>query len=219
MHHGGAGTTARALSCGVPSIVIPVLRWADQTLYGSLVEKLGVGVLVIEDDPSKKCIADAVARVMASAKVAHHTGSALCDRANRVGSAVRAERAAETALALIESCLCRASLSDAEAEAILPRLAVGGAGHLRALPEWSSLSKAQRMCVKHCVVCRRVRAELCVTQGAAEESSRGGIAASPLTPVGAAVAALAAASSPGPLAAPTSASATAKKRRHRRGSE
>ena len=36
IHHGGAGTTARALASGKPSIIIPVLRWADQTLWGEL---------------------------------------------------------------------------------------------------------------------------------------------------------------------------------------
>ena len=35
MHHGGAGTTARALQAGVPSIIVPILRWADQRFWGS----------------------------------------------------------------------------------------------------------------------------------------------------------------------------------------
>ena len=179
VHHGGAGTTARALSCGVPSVVIPVLRWADQSLYGELVERLGVGVLVREEGAPLAAIRRAVEAVLAGPRageprVAHNSGSVMGDLANRVGSLVRAERAADTALALLESCLCRAVLGAAEAEQIRPRLAGAGArgAALRPLPEWAALSKAQRMCVRHCVVCRRVRAEACVADvGAASDGA------------------------------------------------
>jgi hypothetical protein len=179
VHHGGAGTTARALSCGVPSVVIPVLRWADQSLYGELVERLGVGVLVRDEGAPIAAIRRAVEAVLAGPRageprVAHNSGSVMGDLANRVGSLVRAERAADTALALLESCLCRAVLGAAEAEEIRPRLAGAGArgAALRPLPEWAALSKAQRMCVRHCVVCRRVRAEACVADvGAASDGA------------------------------------------------
>jgi hypothetical protein len=165
VHHGGAGTTARALACGIPSIIVPVLRWADQSLYGELVERLGVGVLVRAERPTPDDLRGAVERVLAGdASVAHHTGSAMCARANLVGAQARAERAADVALALVESCLCRAVLTDKEAAAIRPRLPLMGsaAAGPRALPDWAALSDAQRMCVQHCVVCRRVRAEACV---------------------------------------------------------
>ena len=43
IHHGGAGTTARAMRAGVASIVVPVLKWYDQAGWGLEVERLGVG--------------------------------------------------------------------------------------------------------------------------------------------------------------------------------
>ena len=46
IHHGGAGTTARALASGKPSLIIPVLRWSDQSLWGELVELCGVGIFL-----------------------------------------------------------------------------------------------------------------------------------------------------------------------------
>jgi len=182
VHHGGAGTTARALACGIPSIIVPVLRWADQSLYGELVERLGVGVLVRAERPTADDLRGAVERVLAgNASVAHHTGSAMCARANLVGAQARAERAADVALALVESCLCRAVLTDKEAAAIRPRLPLMGSAAVGpcALPDWAALSDAQRMCVQHCVVCRRVRAEACVVAAPAgsehEENFRGAI--------------------------------------------
>ena len=166
VHHGGAGTTARALSCGIAMIIIPVLRWADQTLYGELVETLGVGVLVREESPSVHAIQEAIRRVLEGGpQVVHHTRSAMCENANRIGASMRAERACEVALALLESCLCRMVLSEEDLFAIQPRLEAlkeGLGGGLRPLPEWRTLNKLQKMCVKHCVVCRRIRAEGCV---------------------------------------------------------
>jgi len=144
-------------------VVIPVLRWADQSLYGELVETLGVGVLVREESPSVYAIQDAIRRVLEGGPhVVHHTRSSMCEAANRIGASMRAERASEVALALLESCLCRMVLPEEELMKIQPKLAVlneGLGGGLRPLPEWESLSKLQKMCVRHCVVCRRIRAE------------------------------------------------------------
>eukprot|EP00514_Thraustochytrium_sp_LLF1b_P004993 CAMPEP_0184526602 /NCGR_PEP_ID=MMETSP0198_2-20121128/10744_1 /TAXON_ID=1112570 /ORGANISM="Thraustochytrium sp., Strain LLF1b" /LENGTH=538 /DNA_ID=CAMNT_0026918189 /DNA_START=375 /DNA_END=1988 /DNA_ORIENTATION=- len=50
VHHGGAGTTASVLSCGVPSIVVPLMRWYDQFGWATAVEKLGTGVVVNRKD-------------------------------------------------------------------------------------------------------------------------------------------------------------------------
>lgn len=44
IHHGGAGTTASALHCGVPSIIIPHI--GDQWFFASEVKRLGVGLEV-----------------------------------------------------------------------------------------------------------------------------------------------------------------------------
>lgn len=44
IHHGGAGTTARVAQAGVPSIVIPILRWLDQQGWGMAVAQFGSGI-------------------------------------------------------------------------------------------------------------------------------------------------------------------------------
>jgi len=236
VHHGGAGTTARALSCGVPSVVVPVLRWADQPLYGELVERLGVGVLVREEGAPLASVRRAVDAVLAGPpagrpRVPHSSGSAMCDLANRVGSVVRAERAADAALALLESCLCRAVLGAAEAAQIRPRLAAACAAGaaLRPLPEWAALSAAQRMCVRHCVVCRRLRAEACVALDggglAAAARGAGAAAAAAAASAAAASAASAASAAPASFASPPASSSVelagatpAAARRRRKGS-
>eukprot|EP00937_MAST-01D_sp_MAST-1D-sp2_P002145 g2145.t1 len=43
VHHGGAGTTARCLLAGVPCVIVPIFRWADQALFAQAVVQLGVG--------------------------------------------------------------------------------------------------------------------------------------------------------------------------------
>lgn len=198
VHHGGAGTTGAALSRGIPSLVIPVLRWADQPQWGRLVEDLGVGVLIEEANPSRPAIAAAIARVrrpraaaagagssaaaasptsggasptaasgagagagagsssdvpempQPNAKLMSFSGTAAGDEANRLGAHVRAETSAESTLALLESCLCNAVLPPHEADAIHPLAGL--------LPP--HLTNEQRMCVRHCVPCRRLRTRL-----------------------------------------------------------
>ncbi len=44
VHHGGAGTTASAMSAGKPHIIIPHI--ADQNFWGSEMERLGTGVVL-----------------------------------------------------------------------------------------------------------------------------------------------------------------------------
>ena len=44
VHHGGAGTTASALSAGKPHIIVPHI--ADQNFWGSEMERLGTGVVL-----------------------------------------------------------------------------------------------------------------------------------------------------------------------------
>lgn len=46
IHHGGAGTSASCIETCVPSLVIPILIWTDQPLWGQQLEKLGVGLHV-----------------------------------------------------------------------------------------------------------------------------------------------------------------------------
>jgi sterol 3beta-glucosyltransferase len=44
IHHGGAGTTARVAFSGVPSIVVPVLRWLDQAGWANALEEFGAAI-------------------------------------------------------------------------------------------------------------------------------------------------------------------------------
>ncbi len=46
IHHGGAGTTMASILAGVPSIIIPVLAWSDQTFWGRVIEEQGLGKCV-----------------------------------------------------------------------------------------------------------------------------------------------------------------------------
>lgn len=83
-------------------------------------------------------------------KLCTFSGTAAGDAANKLGATMRGETSAESTLALLESCLCNAVLPPHEADAIHPL-----AGLLPA-----SMSPEQRMCVRHCVPCRRLRARL-----------------------------------------------------------
>lgn len=68
IHHGGAGTAARVLEAGVPSIVVPILIGADQPWWADRIEELGCGVHVrskIEGTtPTKQDITMALNRVL-----------------------------------------------------------------------------------------------------------------------------------------------------------
>jgi len=46
VHHGGAGTTARVVQFGMPSIVIPIMLWTDQPLWADRISCLGAGLHV-----------------------------------------------------------------------------------------------------------------------------------------------------------------------------
>ncbi len=59
IHHGGAGTTAEALTAGIPSIVIPF--FGDQFFWGRRVAELGVGPAAI---PRKKLTVDRLAQTI-----------------------------------------------------------------------------------------------------------------------------------------------------------
>ena len=43
VHHGGAGTTASALYCAVPMLIIPLLQWSDQRYWASVITNCGCG--------------------------------------------------------------------------------------------------------------------------------------------------------------------------------
>ena len=64
LFHGGAGTTARALACGTPCVVVPILRWYDQLGWGQCIEHAGVGMhLGSVDGASVEALATSVKKV------------------------------------------------------------------------------------------------------------------------------------------------------------
>ena len=46
IHHGGAGTTASCLRSGVPALIVPILKWADQEVWGEWVARERAGLCV-----------------------------------------------------------------------------------------------------------------------------------------------------------------------------
>ena len=64
IHHGGAGTMARALQAGVPSVVVPILKWADQRFWARRSEAAHCGVHV--PDPTVSSLRGGVEMVSTS---------------------------------------------------------------------------------------------------------------------------------------------------------
>ncbi|KAF4717350.1 hypothetical protein FOZ62_009579, partial [Perkinsus olseni] len=58
MHHGGAGTTAMGLDCGLPTTVVAF--FGDQPLWGGLVEVRGGGKMVLSRHVSDDNITEAM---------------------------------------------------------------------------------------------------------------------------------------------------------------
>jgi hypothetical protein len=151
VHHGGAGTTGQALASGVPQLIIPLLRWADQLQWGTLVQEQGIGRVIVESDPSKVAIERAVDAMLDGGLTHTKMGT----RAAEIGAAVRTERSTEAALLALTSCLCNLVLPPVEADAI----------HPYAGPLPSSLTPKQFMCLRNCVPCRRLREEMTLGHG------------------------------------------------------
>lgn len=135
-HHGGAGTTAKVLAAGLPSLIIPVLRWADQMQWGDMVQQQRIGVKVRSKHPSPAQLAAAVRGVMWDKE-------GLRRNADMAGARLRAERATHVAGTLFESCLCNLLLPPAQAAALYSR------------PVPVHLTPVQRMCLRHCVPCNK----------------------------------------------------------------
>ena len=64
MHHGGAGTTAQTLRCGIPSIIIPAFQFTDQPLWADRVEALNVGIYIRRENPSAMTIKQALEQML-----------------------------------------------------------------------------------------------------------------------------------------------------------
>ncbi|PNY80974.1 glycosyltransferase [Deinococcus koreensis] len=93
VHHGGAGTTAAALRAGVPSLVVPF--FGDQPYWGGRVQALGVGPAPL---PRRSLSVDGLARALDTMS----SDTAMQERAERLGAAIRQERGLERAAELIE---------------------------------------------------------------------------------------------------------------------
>lgn len=98
VHHGGAGTTAAALSAGVPSIVTPFT--ADQPFWAWRLQELGVAPRPIPfSNLTTAALANAVNGVLSD--------KAMRDRAAALGVKIADERGVANAVAVIESAAVR----------------------------------------------------------------------------------------------------------------
>ena len=93
VHHGGAGTTAAALSAGVPSIVVPFTM--DQPFWGQRTHALGVGPLPL---PRRQLTVAGLAKAITIAV----TDTEMQRRASALGRQLQAEDGVATAVALFE---------------------------------------------------------------------------------------------------------------------
>jgi sterol 3beta-glucosyltransferase len=159
VHHGGAGTTARALASAVPSLIIPVLRWSDQMLWGALVEQQGVGILLRDKDPSPRAINTALNALLTMRKdeFGRPEKNGFMKKASTIGARLRGERSCTIVNSLLTSCLCRLLLpSDAAERARLCNAGEGGSLQERDAAA-ATLPPLERMCARHCVPCNSHR--------------------------------------------------------------
>lgn len=95
VYHGGAGTFARVAQSGVPSVIVPILRFFDQPGWGDTAEGAGIGVRV-RGDPTVPTLVEALRRVT----------PVMATRAAEVGATLRREDGVTAAVQQLESCLC-----------------------------------------------------------------------------------------------------------------
>lgn len=100
VHHGGAGTTAQALKCGLPSAILPVL--GDQHYWGRRVAALGAGPPPV---PLRKIEPDALAERFAG--LAETPGYRAV--AQQLAGILASEPGLPAAVARIEECLAGAA--------------------------------------------------------------------------------------------------------------
>jgi UDP:flavonoid glycosyltransferase YjiC (YdhE family) len=96
VHHGGAGTTAEGLRAGIPSVIVPFI--VDQPFWGAQVRALGVGP---DPVPLKQLTASRLAAAIHRAV----SDRAMAQRAERLGSLLRAEDGLGCAVAHIRRYL------------------------------------------------------------------------------------------------------------------
>lgn len=96
IHHGGAGTTSEGLRAGKPSVIIPFI--VDQLFWGKRVQALGAGS---EPIPARRLTSAHLAAAIDRAV----SEPAMRERAQALGSAIRAENGVQTAVAIIRQHL------------------------------------------------------------------------------------------------------------------
>jgi UDP:flavonoid glycosyltransferase YjiC (YdhE family) len=94
IHHGGAGTTARALRHGCPMLI--ETHGFDQPFNGRIINELGAGEYIGAHEKTTDRIEKLLRRVLSAETSA---------RAARIGTEVRKEDGTRTACELIEECL------------------------------------------------------------------------------------------------------------------
>jgi UDP:flavonoid glycosyltransferase YjiC (YdhE family) len=92
VHHGGAGTTGAGVRAGVPSVIVPFIF--DQFAWGSIVERLGIG---LQTPMLKKMHASQLADIIRRAV----SDASLRQQAAVLGAKVRAEDGIGRAVDLI----------------------------------------------------------------------------------------------------------------------
>jgi UDP:flavonoid glycosyltransferase YjiC (YdhE family) len=98
IHHGGAGTTAAGLRCGIPNIVVPFA--ADQPFWGARVHTIGAGPQPI---PVRAVTAEKLVAALLEAE-----GDAIRNGAQAAGRKIRTEDGVGMAVKIIEEyCLNR----------------------------------------------------------------------------------------------------------------
>jgi UDP:flavonoid glycosyltransferase YjiC (YdhE family) len=91
--HGGHGPTMTALAAGVPVIVLPMSRYADHDLIAAAVARTGAGVAMSRESSEEEW------RVTITRLLADRVATQL---ARAVGSRIRATRATEAAVDVLE---------------------------------------------------------------------------------------------------------------------
>jgi sterol 3beta-glucosyltransferase len=96
VHHGGAGTTAAGLRAGKPTVICPF--FGDQPYWGERMRVLGAGPAPL---PQRKLNADDLAKAITEATM----NTAMRDKAEALGAAIRAEDGVCKAVEIIQARL------------------------------------------------------------------------------------------------------------------
>jgi len=64
VHHGGAGTTCASLCAGKPSVVIPILPWADQRYWAQRIDTHECGIHLPKSDCNEETMVSAITAIL-----------------------------------------------------------------------------------------------------------------------------------------------------------